>query len=37
MKKENVSYEIMIDLISNIVKKYIDNEAISTKEDAKND
>ncbi|WP_275299578.1 hypothetical protein [Clostridium sp. YIM B02506] len=33
MKKESVSYEIMIDLIANIVKKYIDNNGQATKED----
>jgi|GEM_PF-3766023 hypothetical protein len=32
MKKESISYEIMIDIISNIVKKYIENEAITVKE-----
>jgi predicted transcriptional regulator len=32
MKKESVSYEIMIDLIANIVKTYIDSNSISTNE-----
>lgn len=32
MKKESISYEIMIDLITNIVKKYIDNAGEVTKD-----
>ncbi|WP_291643053.1 hypothetical protein [Clostridium sp.] len=32
MKKESVSYEIMIDLITNIVKKYINNDGEKSKE-----
>jgi hypothetical protein len=32
MKNESVSYEIMIDLITNIVKKYINNDEDKTKE-----
>lgn len=32
MKKKDVSYEIMIDLIANIVKKYINNDSRTTKE-----
>lgn len=32
MEKENINYEIMIDIISNIVKKYIDNEEMVTKD-----
>jgi hypothetical protein len=33
MKKKDVSYEIIIDLISNIVKKYLDNNGQTAKED----
>ncbi len=37
MKRESLSYEIMIDLIANIVKKYIDNNELATKEDIKHE
>lgn len=37
MKKESITYEIMIDIISNIVKKHIDDENLSTKGDGKNE
>lgn len=37
MRKENVSYELIIDLISNIVKKYIDNKEELTKEKEKHE
>lgn len=37
MKKEDVSYEIIIDLISNIVKKYLDNKGETSKEDEKHE
>lgn len=33
MKKKSVSYELIIDLIANIVKKYIDNNGQAAKED----
>lgn len=32
MKNESISYEIMIDIISNIVKKYIDNDGQTIKD-----
>ena len=32
MDKESINYEIMIDIISNIVKKYIDNNEIVTED-----
>ncbi len=32
MKKESINYEIMIDLIANIVKKYIENDEQITKD-----
>lgn len=32
MKKESVSYEVMIDLIANIVKKFVDNNGQVTKD-----
>jgi hypothetical protein len=32
MNKENVSYELMIDLLSNMVKKYMDNNEQLTKD-----
>lgn len=37
MDKENINYEIMIDIISNIVKKYIDNEEAVAKDGEYND
>jgi hypothetical protein len=37
MKKESVSYEIMIDLIANIVKKYINNNGQGIEEDGKHE
>lgn len=34
MDKESINYEIVIDIISNIVKKYIDNGSIVSEETA---
>lgn len=33
MEKESINYEIMIELISNIVKKYIDDKSMTTQAD----
>lgn len=33
MNKDTVSYEVMIDIISNIVKRYIEKDVQTTKED----